>query len=207
MSREEARATVEHQVRTIHDIDAKAIRILRVNVVLAGLVLTGISLLVRTDVRPADETILNGYLVSGLGLLLFSTALAGVTYTASSVRPGIGPRDLRNFLYGGYSPDQIRTGLIESYADWMRFNYATNVRNAPLVTGTVVLLVWALGFMSVGVIVAFRGPLPWYAHGGVLAALLTFTASTGLLRQTRRWVDNRYGPLSAVGLSEQHGNT
>lgn len=187
VSREEARTTIDHQIRTVNDIDAKAIRILRVNVVLVGLVLTGVSLIVRSDAREVGATILNGYLVSGMGFLLLSTALAAVTYTATSIRTGIGPSDLRSVLDGGFSADQVRTGLIESYAHWMEFNHATNVRNAPLVTATIVLLVWALGLVTAGVVVAFHGPVPWYVHGSVLTVLFAFTASTGLYGQVRRW--------------------
>lgn len=192
VSREEARATVDHQIRTINDVDAKAVRVLRVNVVLAGLVLTGVSVAVRSG-REVGVTILNGYLVSGLGFLLLSTALAAVTYTASSMRPGIGPDDLRSILHSNYSADQVRTGLIEGYAHWMEFNRATNLRNAPLLTATIVLLVWALGFVAAGVVIAFRDPVPWYVHGGIVTVLFAFTASTGLYGQVRRWSDLRGG--------------
>lgn len=202
VSREEARATVDHQIRTINDVDAKAVRILRVNVVLAGLVLTGVSVVVRSG-RQVGTTILNGYLVSGLGFLLFSTALAAVTYTASSMQPGIGPDDLRSILHSKYSADQVRTGLIEGYAHWMEFNRATNVRNAPLVTATIVLLVWALGFVATGVVVALRRPVPWHVHGSVLAVLLAFTVSTGLYGQVRRWIALRTGSYNGPALATE----
>lgn len=192
VSREEARATVDHQIRTINDVDVEAVRILRANVVLAGLVLTGVSLVVRSG-REVGATVLNGYLVSGLGFLLFSTALAAVTYTASSMQPGIGPDDLRSILHSNYSADQVRTGLIEGYAHWMEFDRATNVRDAPLLTATIVLLAWALGFVGAGVVVAFRGPVPWYVHWSVPILLLAFTASTGLYGQVRRWRALRAG--------------
>lgn len=187
VSRVEARETIDHQLATIDDIDSKAIRILRVNALLAGLVLTGASVVVRSGVGASEADVLNSYLVSGVGFLLLSTALAAVTYTSSDVRPGLAATDLRTILEEEYPDEQVWRGLLESYADWIEFNYETNVRNAPLVSATIALLVWALGFVAVGVVAAFRGPLPWYAHASVLTTLLAFTASTGLYGQVRRW--------------------
>lgn len=66
------------------EIDSKAIEILKANLLLIGVSVTGISILVQTDLEVARSV--NVFSVAACVLLLYSTALAGVTYTSSNLR-------------------------------------------------------------------------------------------------------------------------
>lgn len=185
VSREEARRTLEEQLRVLEDIDTKAVKVLRVNVVLIGLVLTTVSITVRAG-RPI-EGLLNGYFAVGLGCLLASTAVAALTYTTTSMRAGIDADDLRYMLDNDLPDGRNVEELVYSYADWIEFNYETNVRSAPLGTLTVLLLAYAVTFFSFGVFETFPGPSSWPVSIATVCVLLAFTWLTGFPRQARRF--------------------
>lgn len=184
VSREEARRTLEEQLRVLEDIDTKAVKVLRVNVVLVGLVLTTVSIAVRTG-RPV-ESLLNWYLVAGVGCLLASTAVAGLTYTTSNIRGGIDPDGLRYMLENDLSDERNVEELVYSYADWIESNYELNVRSAPLGTLTVLLVVHALTLLSLGVLRAVVGPLGWPTGAASVCVLAAFTWLSGFPKQLRR---------------------
>lgn len=185
VSREEARRTLEEQLRVLEDIDTKAVKVLRVNVVLVGLVLTAVSIGVRTG-RPV-ESLPNWYLVAGVGCLLASTAVATLTYTTTSIRAGIDVDGLRYMLANDLSDERNVEELVYSYADWMEFNYETNVRSAMLGTLTVLLLAHAVTFLSFGVFETFLGPPSRPVSVATIPVLLAFTWFTGFPKQARRF--------------------
>nr|WP_235271430.1 hypothetical protein [Halorubrum saccharovorum] len=86
-TREELRTTFDYQVERLREIDNKAIEILKANLLLIGIVVTGGSIVVQTTVDLA--VFLNPFTVVGGLLLLASTGLAAVTYTASDLRGGL----------------------------------------------------------------------------------------------------------------------
>ena len=86
--RREAERTLGYQLEALHDIDPKAMAILRTNVVFIGLILTLFAL--ATDVRDdvAITAFLNGYVAAGIVSLLISSMVAAATYTASDIEVG-----------------------------------------------------------------------------------------------------------------------
>ncbi|WP_230455260.1 hypothetical protein [Halorubrum sp. BV1] len=86
-AREELRTTVTYQVERLREIDTKAIEILKANLVLIGIVVTGGSLVVQTEFDLGG--FLNPFTLAGGVILLVSTGLAAVTYTASDLRGGL----------------------------------------------------------------------------------------------------------------------
>jgi hypothetical protein len=82
LARHEARATIDEQTSTLADIDEKAIQIFRVNLILAGVLVSGVSIAVQSDSASA-ATLLNSFTRFGAVLLFVSTVLAAVTYTSS----------------------------------------------------------------------------------------------------------------------------
>jgi hypothetical protein len=190
ISRQEAQRTLDNQFRTLSDIDDKAARILRINLILLGIVLTGISIATDSGSGAGSNQILpelaNQYTVSGVTLLVLSTAVAAITYTSSDFRGGMGGSDLRSILDNEYSDRDNLEGLVESYSRWIDHNYRTNLRNAPLGTLTLLLLVYALAALALGTRQALGTVRPRLL-GGTFIALVTVTWSTRFHRQLSRY--------------------
>lgn len=194
IAREEAHRTVDNQIQTLNDIDTKAARILRINLVLLSITLTGFSITI--NLQSSQETksaplhvvdLVNGYTLAGLVLLLLSTAVAGITYTASSLRIGMNPRDLRDVLDNQYSDRQNLDGLVSSYASWIQYNYEINAKNAPLGTMTILLLIYAMTALALGVKAAATEGVEWWLAVISVFLLTGMTWTTGIWGQLRRY--------------------
>lgn len=199
IAREEAHRTVDHQVATLNDIDTKAAKILRPNLILLGIVLTGVSLVSNGTPTLSAETsatvgnLENFFIGVGFSSLLVSTAIAALTYTASSVRKGMSGRDLRQLLRNDYQNEQNLAGIVDSYADWMQYNFRVNTRNAPLGTLTLLFLVYAIVFLSTGVYHTFVAPVTAVPTTALTVLLALFSWRTGIIRQIRRYWRYRGG--------------
>lgn len=55
LAHEEAQRTVDDQIQTLNDIDTKAARILRLDVVLISIVLTGVSITLQSPINSPDS--------------------------------------------------------------------------------------------------------------------------------------------------------
>ena len=185
ITREEARDTLERQLDTLDDIDTKAAKILRLNVVVVGALLTVVSITVDADVGLSP--LYNQYTLAGAVSLLCSTVFAAMTYTVSDVSAGLSDSDVRNAVEGDYARDELLEGLALAYADWIDANYRENVGNTPLITATILLLVYALTGFFLGVAEAFAGPVPISVVATLLVLLATVTWVTKIHAQIRRW--------------------
>jgi hypothetical protein len=193
IAREEAHRTVDYQVETLNDIDTKAAKVLRLNLLLLGIVLTGLSLVANNaDSGGAiDSSVFrrlgNVYVELGLLCLLVSTALAALTYTASSMREGMSGRDINDLLTNEYSDRENLYGIVDSYSRWMQYNFKINTRNAPLGTSTLLFLVYGIVALSLGV---FEAAFASVTVVHVLVALISvgvFTWRTGIVGQIQRY--------------------
>jgi len=191
VAREEAHRTIDNQIQTLDDIDSKAARILRINLVLLSIVLTGFSIASSsTEANPAGFEIvqlLNNYTYTGLILLLLSTAVAGVTYTASNMKAGVSPNDLQSVLDNDYSAQQNLEGIIESYANWIERNYRVNAKNAPLGTLTTLLLIAAMAFLALGFKKAVTAEVEWWLLSITVILLLSIAHFAGLYGQLQQY--------------------
>ncbi|WP_048077306.1 hypothetical protein, partial [Halorubrum sp. AJ67] len=167
-TREELRTTFDYQVERLREIDNKAIEILKANLLLIGIVVTGGSIVVQTTVDLA--AFLNPFTVAGGLLLLASTGLAAVTYTASDLRGGL---DLRavdaviaaersegSWLGGDETPTsdaEFDERLLRSYAEWIDYNARVTAVNDLLATVTVLLIFVAFVYVIAGVVVGAAG--------------------------------------------------
>lgn len=191
IAREEAHRTVDHQIRTLDDIDDKAAKILRLNLILIGVLLTGFSIAASEDGFAqsigALDSILNWYLLGGLFAIIGSTALAAFTYTTSNKIGGMSGRDIDQLLSDDHTPEQNLKGIVEGYAVWMQANFKANTKHAPLGTGILILLIYGIVLLTVGVyhgVVDETGKITFLAVIGVLAV---FTWKSGVISQTRRY--------------------
>lgn len=165
-TREELQRTFDYQVERLREIDTKAIEILKANLLLIGIVVTGGSIVVQTTVDLA--VFLNPFTVVGGLLLLASTGLAAVTYTASDLRGGLSIDAVdavvaRERSGGETGPDgpggdaEFDERLLRSYAEWIDYNARVTAVNDLLATVTVLLIFVAFVYVIAGVAVGAAG--------------------------------------------------
>lgn len=174
-AREELRATFDYQVERLREIDNKAIEILRANLVLIGIVVTAGSIVVQTEFELGG--FLNPFTLAGGLLLLVSTGLAAVTYTASDLRGGLsiadvdavvdaqrrGPDDpaVDAAADGSTDADEAVAGfderLLRSYAEWIDYNARVIAVNDLLATITVLLVFVSFMYVVAGAAVGAAG--------------------------------------------------
>ena len=127
---EEARKTIDQQIAWNREIDDKAARVLRINVALAALVITGLSLGVQylsmngTAEAPQQvlSTTMNPYFTVGSVLFVTSTAIAGITYAKSSLRVGLNSSSIDKIVDGGLSTEEFYCQLAIGYKNWAKHN-------------------------------------------------------------------------------------
>jgi len=159
-TREELRTTFDYQVERLREIDNKAIEILKANLLLIGIVVTGGSIVVQTTVDLA--AFLNPFTVVGGLLLLASTGLAAVTYTASDLRGGLDIKAVDAVVAsetGGSPTDapEFDERLLRSYAEWIDYNARVTAVNDLLATVTVLLIFVAFVYVIAGVVAGAAG--------------------------------------------------
>lgn len=185
---EEARETINNQLDTLDDIDAKAMSILRLNVLLVGVILTAVSVAVEIDAVVLGE-LNNGYVAIGVGSLVLSTALAAITYTSSDSEVGIDGESIRAAVDASLDEEEFEAATAQSYAAWIEFNDRTNVMNAPVITLTMLLVVIGLVHLAIGVYAAVGGAntnlvvvVSWVLMGPIVYA-------SNVFRQLSRAID------------------
>jgi len=188
--RSEARETVDVQKETLDDIDTKASRILRLNVLLIGVIVSALSIATQGggtgSTSFAVEHFVNPYTKLGLGSLIASTALAAMTYTASELDAGVDSDNLTSLIRADLPVDETRELLVKNYIVRINFNRSTNIRNIPLITATVVFVVFGIVFLSLGAYKATLGPVPLWLSVSTLLLFLGLLWISGLIKQTRR---------------------
>lgn len=190
---EEGRRTIDKQNEILNNIDDKAARILRINLVIVGLILTGLSVATGTGGQgdPVQEVlpdVINIYTELGLFALLLSTGVAALTYTASALRIGVTGGSLRRIVFEGDTSDRKRLrGLTRSYSKWIEQNYRTNAYNAPFATLTLIFLVSAVVLFTLGGIETIR-TVQWYENAVALVFIIIYIALTGIKGQVQRYL-------------------
>lgn len=161
-TREELRTTFDYQVERLREIDTKAIEILKANLLLIGIVVTGGSIIVQTELDIAG--FLNPFTVVGGLLLLASTGLAAVTYTASDLRGGMDIAAVDAVIADAPVDETDRSDtpefnerLLRSYAEWIDYNARVTAVNDLLATVTVLLIFVAFVYVIAGVVVGGAG--------------------------------------------------
>ena len=187
LAREEARETLREQSATLSDIDEKAMQIFRVNVVLSGIIVSGVSITVQAN-DTATTAILNPFTKFGSVLLFVATVLSSATYTSTSEEIGVSSDDITgNILNEKYEYTLIEESLAEEYSSWISQNYRSNVQNALLFTTTLLATVMAICYFFLGAIEIYRDSLPWYTNVGAVAVFFVISKISGLKGQLERW--------------------
>ena len=150
IAHEELRITFEYQVQRLEEIDGKAIEIFKANLLLIGIVVTGFSILVQTDV--SIEPFINLFTMAGALLLLISTGLAAVTYTASNLRGGMDTAAIDSAISGAarQGTNRFQVDLLRSYGRWIEYNARVTAVNDMLATVTILTVFVAFLYLIAG---------------------------------------------------------
>lgn len=189
--RSEAQKTVNSQIETINDIDTKASQILRLNILLIGVIVSVLSLVAQgggdgnlyfTDI----EAFINTYMGLGFASLVLSTAFAAMTYGASELDTGINVENIESFLAVDFTEEEVEELLLKNYASRINFNRSTNIRNLPLITATLNLVVAGVVFFSLGIFEAAIGTVPRWLDYLAVTLLLVVVWKSAFPIQTYR---------------------
>lgn len=178
--REEALRTLDRQIEWLGEIDTKAMRTVRFNALLLGVVVPTATFAVEFGLVGSVDAFYNVHVGSGIAALVGSTSLAGVTYTTTSLNVGVSGTDIRTAHRHGLSDRQVHDTLVTSYAEWIRSNRRMLVRNSILATATIVLMVYALALLALGAATAVLGGVPTLVRYGTYVGLGAVTLGARL---------------------------
>ncbi|CAL92439.1 hypothetical protein BJ1_gp17 [Halorubrum virus BJ1] len=152
----EARLSLNQQLNRIEQYDRKAVELFRSNILLAGVLLSGLTIVVRTDgVDPID--FFNVWSVIGAFSLGASTLLCAMAYTSSSYDMGITSKTISKVESGEYDDNgDFNENLRGLYKGWLDHNRNTGVFNSYLITGAIIFLMDSIVFFigSVAVVLS-----------------------------------------------------
>lgn len=151
---EEAQASLERQIKVLSDIDTKAIKLFRMNLLLITILVTGLSIAVKTD--ASMERFVNVHTVAGSISLLFSIATSGITYAGSTLEVGISHNSLHEYIEGKPDPKDHYELLAKGYVNWLGFND---------------LAIWANGYFSTVMIVLSVNAIFLFVSGAAVGIL------------------------------------
>ena len=154
LSQEEARAVLDHQIESFRRIDDKAARTFRLDGLLLGLILTGLSFITQSN-SIEFVTILNYWTIGGVVFLVMSFILAVVTYIVTDVNTGLGPSDIRRLVAEEYTEKHWLILLLRSEAAWMEENTRRQDINGKLLTTSHIALIAAVSSLSLGIVLPF----------------------------------------------------
>ncbi|OLZ39338.1 hypothetical protein A6E15_18295 [Natrinema saccharevitans] len=144
---EESRNVIDHQINDLNDIDDKALRTVRITMVVIGFVVAA------AQVENADP-IFNPITTLGSTFLILSIISGVITYSASNLDLGPGPNYLSDVIQKANSEKKERIEATQSYAYWMYKNEGVVRRNGWYLVITQLLLVVGLLLLAYG---AWRG--------------------------------------------------
>lgn len=188
---EEGRETLGEQIESLRRVDRKAIQILRVNILVIGAILTGLSIAVRSE--TAVLRFVNVASVLGAGTLLLSSTGAAMTYVATSFESGIAPDAIRSASRDSLTEAMIHRRLSNGYARWIEYNESALKMNGALLTLTILLLIDSIGLLSAGGILGAMGvSRTWYSAAASIVVLLVLAVLNFLTYKLDLWIHTHY---------------
>ena len=138
---QEARTVIDHQIATLSDIDDKALRTVRLTVVLVGVLATAIELDV---VQNLNDTLL----IVGGGMLFLSMLIGMMTYGESDLYLGPNKSYINTLAGNDFDDETWDEDLPTTMGEWIEDNYNEISWNARLLTYTQAALLTGLLFVS-----------------------------------------------------------
>ena len=159
IAREEANRVIDHQIQTLTDIDNKASDTLRYSILFLGLLLTALSLVVRTEIGPTGAgsqmpSILLylsvGLIFVGILAILVTVILSIWTYKSTEFKPGPSYGDMDRYVEKKYTEKEWLILLVRSSSSWIKTNRESNDNDATLLS-------WAHIALATGIALIFGG--------------------------------------------------
>jgi hypothetical protein len=141
---DEARAVLEPQQGTASDIDDKALRTVRLVVVLVGLLVS--------TIRITDVSVALPLLVPGLGFLLGSVVAGTFTYSESDPYQGPGPAYLDQLVDAGTGDADWEREHLGTLGDWIAENADEIAFNGLLFVLTQVFLLLGVTLLALALL-------------------------------------------------------
>lgn len=186
LMRREGRKTMNNLNSGLNDIDTKASKLMRANIVLAGLLLSAFSFASKSNTIDASPFI-NSFSISGIVVLVASIVAAGITYTATKSRVGVSSRTIKTFVNSDLEQTEVERGLAKAYARWIKINRQANVENAFYITLTVLLAIASVILLSISVFVGtFTDSITGYSRIGIWVVSLILITSVGWIADVKR---------------------
>lgn len=184
--RREGRQTVDNLNSGLSNIDTKASKLMRVNIVVAGLLLSAFSFASKSP-HINVESFINSFSISGLVVLVSSIVAAGSTYSAAESRVGVSSDTIRKLVTSNIDQTEVDRGLAKAYARWIDINRRANVKNAFYLSITILLVLASVVLLSIGVFVGTVGTsLSGYLRLGLWILTFVVIACVGSIADVRR---------------------
>lgn len=143
-ARDEARTTLDHQLSALNDLDDRAMRTVRIALVVVGL-------LVSATTLGTVRQFVNAITVAGVIALVFSVLVGLSTYSATDPEAGTGSDYLAETLDAPYSEKEWLSTLVAGYAEWIEDARALNETNAQLLVLAQTSLGLGVVLLAVGI--------------------------------------------------------
>lgn len=144
VQREEAKDVLQQQNEKLRDIDDKALRTVRITVLLIGVLLSTLQFF------GGSTSSVNAFTVFGSWSLVFSVVSGVFTYSVSGPYFGPGSQYVDRVLDRTPSKADWEETLLRGYADWMDSMRELNDTNAKLLLLTQALLVTGVVLVTYG---------------------------------------------------------
>jgi hypothetical protein len=188
LARQEARQTISAQSDTLSDIDEKAIQMFRINLVVASILVTGLSIAVSSD-AVSSRVLITPYTVTGSILLFGSIILSATTYTSTAERIGIAKGAIDgSILNQRYDYDLVEEEIALKYGQMIRYNFKKNATNALLFTLTLLVAVGAICYLTIGIVDIYdSGLIRPSVNVFIVSFFVLFGKISGLYGTFHRW--------------------
>lgn len=188
LAREEARQTIEEQTATLSDIDEKAIQIFRINILVASVLVTGLSIAIRSN-SIASRMLITPYTTIGGISLFISIILSATTYTSTSERIGIAKEAIdESILNQKYDYDLVEEEIALQYGQMIQYNFKKNASNALLFTLTLIAAVGSVCYLTIGIVDIYNENLVTSSINiFVFGFFVLFAKVSGLYGTAHRW--------------------
>lgn len=148
IQREEAKDVLDQQNEKLRDIDDKALRTVRITVLLLGVLLSFLKLF------GGRVSAINAYTILGSWLLVSSVVSGVLTYSVSGPYFGPGSEYVDRVLHHTPTKSDWEATLLRGYADWMEDMKKLNGANAKLLLLTQALLIAGVVSITYGFTIA-----------------------------------------------------
>jgi hypothetical protein len=190
LARQEGRETISEQTDTLADIDEKASRIFRLNLLLLSVLASGFSVAL-SEYPDTYEKFLTSYMQFGTSLLFLSMILASVTYTSTASRIGIARGAIDDsILNQNFDYDLVEEEIAKEYGRMIHENYKRNATNVLLFTFSLMSVVGAITYLAIGLVdISLSNGFPHVVNIVVIVFFLIFGKMSGIYGTYQRWKD------------------